>query len=470
MKRLNTFITLFVLCVVMAFGQNAKYVFYFIGDGMGVNQVLGAEYYRRAVMGELGIKPLLFPTFPHTTVATTYSASSDVTDSAASGTALACGHKTLNGTLGLLPDLETPVSSVAVWARESGKRVGVCTSVSVDHATPAAFYAHVPKRNMYYKIGHQLPESGFDFFGGSEFKDPYGKKAGVKGEDVYTACGKAGYTIARGYKDYNKKAQKAEKMILIQEEGKSRSSLPYAIDRTKKDLKLADITRAGINFLMKEPEKGFFFMVEGGMIDWACHSNDGATAFHEIEDMDEAIKVAYEFYCQHPDETLIVITADHETGGLVLTRGNYELNFGAFKYQKVSEHKYTSVIKDLRKKYNNHIPWKVMKKSLMKNFGFWDKLKLTADQEARIKAVYEKTLTGQDPKMIKSEYRRDEPMSTMAKKVINEIAMASWATGDHSAGYVPVIAIGAGADKFDARTDNAEIPVKIAEAAGYKRD
>ena len=110
-------------------------------------------------------------------------------------------------------------------------------------------------------------------------------------------------------------------MILLQGEEASnanRYSIPYALDRNANDLTLTDITKAGIDFLMKRQgeKNGFFMMVEGGKIDWACHANDMAFV-PELIDMDNAVKVAYEFYKQHPDETLIVVTADHETGGSV---------------------------------------------------------------------------------------------------------------------------------------------------------
>ena len=261
-------------------------------------------------------------------------------------------------------------------------------------------------------------------------------------------------------------------MILFQPEAASkadRSSIPYAIDRRKSDLTLQEITRSAINFLSKDLSKGFFLMVEGGKIDWACHSNDAATTFHEVIDFDNAIKVAYEFYSQHPDETLIVVTADHETGGFVLGKGPYELNLQVLKNQKVSENGFTRVINQLRSKTNNQVSWEAVQQALKDNFGFWDKIKLNEKQEARLKTVYEQTLKNQQVKMEKSEYAQDEPIAAEAKRIINEIALTGWTSGGHSAGYVPVFAIGAGAEKFQNRIDNTEIPVKIAEAAGYTR-
>lgn len=470
MKKLSLLLSFFLL-VLSGYAQQAKYVFYFIGDGMGVNQVQGTELYRGELEGKIGITPIWFTQFPYATTATTFSATNGVTDSAAAGTALATGNKTQNGTIGMKQDLQTEVSSVAVWAKNKGCRVGVTTSVSVDHATPAAFYAHDPSRGSYYKIGTDLYKAGFDFYAGSDFIDPNNKdnKDG-NSENLYTMAEKNGYTIARGYKDYLKKCKKADKMILFQSEKaseKDRTAIPYAIDRTKDDLTLADITRSAINFLSKDLSKGFFLMVEGGKIDWACHSNDAATAFHEVADMDEAVKVAYEFYSQHPDETLIVVTADHETGGFVLGTGAYKLNLQVLKNQKVSESGFTRILNELRKKYNNNVSWEKVQQALKENFGFWDKVKLNEKQEERLLAKYNNTFKGKEAKLEKSEYAQDEPLAAEAKRIIDEIALVGWTSGGHSAGYVPVFAIGAGADLFQGRIDNTEIPIKIAKAAGY---
>ena len=472
MKRIYFICSFLFMLAISASAQQAKYVFYFIGDGMGVNQVQGTEMYLSELKGEIGITPLLFTQFPYTTMATTYSATNGVTDSAAAGTALATGKKTKNGALGVNKDSER-VNSVASWAKENGYRVGVSTSVSIDHATPAAFYAHQDKRSAAYDIGLDLIETNFDFYAGSDFVDPNNSKAkdGKTYESLYDLAQKAGFTIARGYKDYQKKAKKADKMILFQTEKasqKDNSAIPYAIDRKKGDMSLAEITRAGINFLSKDLSKGFFLMVEGGKIDWAGHANDAATNFREVIDMDEAIKVAYEFYSQHPDETLIVVTADHETGGISIGNGSYNLNLQALKSQKMSEGEFTLHINGLRAKYKNQVPWEVIQQALKENFGFWDSVKLNEKQEARLKAIYEKSFGNQPVDLEKTLYSQDEPISSEAKRILNSIANVGWVSGGHSAGYVPVYAIGANAHIFQERIDNTEIPVKIAEAAGYK--
>ncbi|MDN0070998.1 alkaline phosphatase [Bacteroides caecigallinarum] len=469
MKKFHLLFALVLLSCNWSFAQQAKYVFYFIGDGMGVNQVQGTELFQGEMKGEIAIEPLCFTQFPVSTVATTFSATNGVTDSAAAGTALATGNKTKNGAIGVLKDLETPVNSVAVWAKNSGRKVGVATSVSVDHATPAAFYAHEAGRESYYNIGADLYAAGFDFYAGSDFMEPDNKKD-KSAKNLYKMADEYGYSIARGYNDYTKKSAKADKMVLFQSEeasSKDRSAIPYAIDRTEKDLSLEEITRSAIDFLSKDLSKGFFLMVEGGKIDWACHSNDAATAFREVQDLDKAIRQAYEFYKQHPDETLIVVTADHETGGIVLGTGEYRLNLKALENQKMSESGFTKVLNALRKKHKNNVPWEAVKTALTENFGFWDEIKLSEKQEERLISVYENTLKGQNAKMEKSEYARDEALAAEAKRIVSEIALIGWTSGGHSAGYVPVFAIGAGAENFSGRLDNTQIPALIAKSAGY---
>lgn len=445
--------------------QTPKYVFYFIGDGMGMNQVNGTETYMAALEGRIGTSPLCFADFPYTAFATTYSASNGITDSAAGGTALATGEKTYNGCLGLLPDSSTIVTSVAVWAHDAGAAVGVTTSVSVDHATPASFYAHQKDRGMYYEVGQDLIKSNFEFFAGSDFLKPERKGEPSLYEQVQTA----GYTIARGYKDYQKKAKSADKMIMFQTEAaskKDRSALPYAIDRKKGDMTLQEITRAGINFLYKKNPEKFFMMIEGGKIDWACHDNDAATTFEEVRDMDDAVRVAYEFYNQHPDETLIVITADHETGGIGLGNGQYIQKSDLLKYQRLSAGEYNSHLNELMKKYGNKITYSIVREDLKKYFGFWKDIRLSEHQEDQLQRAYEDIIAGRE-KNANSMYTKQSAFANLAKSILNRNAQLGWTSGAHTNGYVPVFAIGAGAEIFHGRINNIDIPKMIGKVAGY---
>lgn len=461
-------LSLFIV-VVASFGQGrAKYVFYFIGDGMGVNQVNGTETYLAALEGRIGITPLTFTQFPVAGLVTTYSATNGVTDSAAGGTALATGSKTKNGALGVLADLTTPVTSVAVWAQEAGAAVGVSTSVGIDHATPGAFYAHQPKRSMYYEVGQDLIASGFDYFGGSEFHNPTSETA-PGGASLYEQCEAAGYVIARGFDDFIAKAGKGKKMILLppRDNPDDHNSLPYAIDREEGDLTLAQITIAGIAALQSQGKNGFFLMVEGGKIDYACHSNDAAAAFRETIDFDEAIAVAYEFYLLHPDETLIVVTADHETGGIVLGRGPYELHTDVLANQKKSIEYYSHHLEQLYKELGEAFTWEKVQADISAYWGFWDTLDISEEQETRIKEAYQRLTSGTDNSR-EGLYATLNELAFTVLDVMNELALVGWQSGGHSNGYVPVFAIGPGSEPLNGKIDNTLIAPTIARAAGWK--
>lgn len=321
--------------------RTPKFVFLFIGDGMGLNQVSMAEAYLSTQKGEIANESLSFTKFPVLGTATTYSANSYITCSSASGTALSTGHKTNNGVLGMDPQ-HNSLKSITYKIHEAGIPVGIVSSVSLDHATPAAFYASSPSRKNYYDIALQLPQSKFEFFGGGSFLEPTGPNRDQK--DIYQILKESDYTIARGLREYNTKKSNS-KIILLQEEGKG-TDLPYAIDREKTDLALAHVVAAAIDYLYGT--KGFFIMAEGGKIDWAGHSNDGKTNILEVLDFDAAIQVAYNIYKRYPNETLIIVTADHETGGMML---GYEKGYTLNLEQLDSQKKSMALDKENREEY-----------------------------------------------------------------------------------------------------------------------
>ncbi|MDY4629785.1 MAG: alkaline phosphatase [Prevotella sp.] len=471
-NRLSIILLMFLFALTLSAQGKAKYVFYFIGDGMGVNQVNAAETYLGALQGRIGIQPLCFPSFPYSAFVNTQSATNGVTDSAAGGTALACGQKTKNGTLGMLKDLTTSVSSIADWARQSGAAVGITTSVAIDHATPAAFYAHVKERHEQYTIGKQLVESANDFYAGSDFTIPTDPEY-PNGNTLYEEANSKGFTIARGYADYQNKAANAKKMILLQSEEASKAdrySIPYALDRKDGDLTLTDITRAGIDFMMKKQgeKNGFFMMIEGGKIDWACHANDLAF-IPELIDMDNAVKVAYDFYKQHPDETLIIVTADHETGGIVLSRGLYEINLAAVGNQRITIEKLGKELHKMHDVKGDKLLWDDVKTFLAENFGFWDKISLTDEQTQRLVSSFKKIMDGTS-KDQRTLYQNDDELAVTVRNIMSECAQVGWHVTSHSNGYVPCFAIGAGAEQIHGRIDNTEIPKIVAKAAGWKAE
>jgi Alkaline phosphatase len=466
MKKLLLSVVLILSFSFVGFAQSgkAKYVFYFIGDGMGMNQVHGTEMYLGEKKGVIGtVDKLTFTQFPYTGYSKTYSSSNSITDSAAGGTALAVGHKTKNGTIGMDASHKEALESVAEKAKKAGKKVGIMTSVSIDHATPASFYAHQPSRSMAYEIGKDLAKSDFDFFAASDFVSPKGTSG--KETDLFKIVKDAGYTVVRGVDEYNKKSAKSDKMILFQKNGKTKDNLSFAIDRKPGDLTLTDITKSAIDF-MKKDNRGFFMMIEGGQIDWSAHSNDAATTFEEVIDMDNAIKEAFQFFMAHPDSTLIVVTADHETGGLALGRSGYTLDLKLLDQQKASKSQLSADIVDLSKKEKGKMTYDKVKQLLKEKLGFWDTVKLTENDEKALEAEYNKMVSNSAEK-VKSEYFVDESLANLAINILNNKALIGWTTSGHSGAYVPVFAIGAGAEQFVGLQENIEIPQKIAKAGGY---
>lgn len=447
MKRI--LLSLSVLLCSMCLMAQAKYVFYFIGDGMGANQVLGAEMYRSAVNGEpLGRVQTLMTTFPYSGHASSHSKSNGITDSAAAGTCLATGTKTTNGTLGLDENGES-LTTIAEDLKAEGWGIGIMTTVAIDHATPGAFYAHVKKRSEYYKIGKQLAESNFDFFGGAGFHHPQGKHDD-KELNLYRNAENAGYTIAHGYKEAQEKLE-AKKLILVQESddqgAKHSDNIKYSIDHKEGDLNLAQIVSTAIPFLDKRYDR-FFMMVEGGMIDYAGHSNDAAAAFGEVWDMDEAMRVAYKFYLDHPDETLIIVTADHETGGLALGNSDYTLHLDLLQNQKCSIDMLRDAFKQLFKE-NKKAKWNDVKQIYKEQLGFWDKVEISLDEEKELKTVYKKN--------------RDK-LGDAGIALLDKKAHIGWTTHSHSAHAVPIFAIGKGAENFTGWHDNTDIVPLIKKA------
>ena len=382
--------------------KKAKYVFYFIGDGMGFSHIALAEAYNAAKDGKIGSEPLCFTQFPVMGMATSYSASNMITCSSAAGTALSTGFKTNNGMLGVAPDT-TELESIAYKIHDAGYKVGIMTSVTIDHATPGAFYANSAARSDYYAIAAQLPESGFEFFGGGGFQ-------GLKKEDgrkpIYEIVAENGYEVAFGKEEYEAKKDSAEKIIYFQNKERAAEVLQYAFLRGEGDISLADVVTEAIEFL--DNDKGFFIMAEGGQIDWAAHANDITNTIHEIIDFDEAIQVAYEFYLKHPDETLIVVTADHETGGVTLGRTK----------------------------------------------GYTFDLSLVPEKALSAKTDSEKNV---------ENYMQQYPADSLSKA-----AKIGWTTSSHTGGAIPVFAIGAGSSRFAGRADNTDIPKRIISAMGIE--
>ena len=386
MKRLSILLICSTIAVLSM--AQAKYVFMFIGDGMGPHQVLATEMYLAELEGKIGRKSLTMTTFPYSGQVATFSASSGITDSAASGTCLAAGTKTNNGMIGQTPD-SVEVVSVATRLKEEGWGVGIMTSVTIDHATPSSHYAHTPSRNNYYIIGTQLAESGFDFFGGSGFYHPQDKQ-NSKAPNLYDLCEENGYVLAGGYADAKAKIG-AKKMLVVpaerlEDRSRHAGALPYAIDRKEGELSLPEIVEVAIAQLSTHDK--FFMMAEGGKIDYASHANDGGTVLHEVIDFDNAIKLAYEFYLQHPDETLIVVTADHETGGMALGNSDYVLNLKVLAEQKCSSDLLSDQLSALHRQFGTNLTWEQVKEVISKNTGLYAAVEMRDEDDKALQHAF----------------------------------------------------------------------------------
>lgn len=303
----------------------AKYIFLFIGDGMGNSQVAVTEAYLSWKEGRLGGAQLSFTQFPVFGTATSHSANSNITDSSAAGTAIAAGEKTNNGYLGVDPE-GNPVKSMSYDLKEDGYSIGIISSVPVNHATPGSFYGHNKDRGGYYAITQEIPATGFEYFASAGILHYFGPDG--NSESSADILEQQGYDVCFGKADFEQSRKTNDKIVLCQEYNKDVEPVNYDSTGNKPEgeITLAEMVQYGIDFLGTEDP--FFIMCEGGEIDWACHSNKTLPMINATIAFSDAVNVAYQFYKQHPDETLIVVTADHATGGVALgAKGRYESRF-----------------------------------------------------------------------------------------------------------------------------------------------
>lgn len=284
-------------------GTNGKVknVILLIGDGMGMAQAVAGYYANGNDLAIMKLKNMGF--------VRTYSASHFTTDSAASGTTYACGVKTTNGFVGMTPD-EKPAANIPEKLEPKGFATGVISTDNISGATPSVFYAHVAKRGATADILKQLPLSKLDLFAAG-CETLWNKYA----PEQIAELKKAGFTVLT---DYN----------LIQDNLSAKRIGVIAKDADVQPVMngrgdfLPATVRQGIEFLSKKSKKGFFLMAEGAQIDWGSHNNDVKYTVTEVIDFDMAVSEALKFADQN-GETLVIITADHETGGMTIPNGNY---------------------------------------------------------------------------------------------------------------------------------------------------
>ena len=441
MKKLS-FLFVLAVCACALYGRNPKYVFLFIGDGMATPQRMVADEFSR----KMGRGQLALNTLPYHATTRTNSTDSLVTDSAAAATAIACGEKTRSGRVGMDSEGKRKLESVAYVARRNGKKVGIVTSVTINHATPAGFYAHRPHRSQYYAIGLDLIGSGFDYFGGGGVQKNDDKTAPEYKGGIYELAAKAGYKVVR---------DKAGLLALRPGEGKvlavgAKGKLPYSIDAKGDVATLAEYTARGIELL--DNPGGFFMMVEGGAIDWCGHANEAAGNLHEVLALDEAVRVALKFAEKHPDETLVIVTGDHETGGMTMgfAGTGYAMYMERLINQKCSHDAFAAKIK-AAKKAKPDFSFEDAEKLLTENFGF----KFTGDPKKDPMVVNAKEL-----KMLQDGFKKNK-LANAARLVMAGKAGIGWTSGSHTALPVLTTSKGAGAELFVGFIENSDIARKL---------
>lgn len=468
MRRHLVLVTLCLLLPAMmsAVGK-AKYIFYFIGDGMGMGHVHAAEAYNRMVLGNSD--PLLMLTFPYGGQVRTHSANHPITDSAAAGTALATGEKTNNYMVAVTPD-SMPITSIAYSLRSAGYRVGIASSVFGDDATPGAFYANAHNRKDRREIVSQIARSHFTFFGFPMFKGTVDKD-GNPDRKWYDLMAQTMFTITHNADSLASAPIPPYKAILLAEKPYG-AQLGYTIDSLPDAMTLQQITSVGLHQLYSRTDSlnpGFFFMIEGGNIDWAAHANDGGAAIKEVVNFQKAIDVAYQFYLQHPDETLIVITADHDTGGMALGRAdNRNPDLRLADFQRISKDRFSDYCK-ARYAEGSAFTWPMMREFLHENLGFFGQVSISEKEEKELKEGFKKVFSKRKGRDQKTLYNDFNEYAVQVFNIFNKKLGIGWISNNHTGNPVPVYAIGAGAEEFGRNMDNTEIPMLILKAADVEK-
>ncbi len=464
--------------------QTPKYVFLFIGDGQGIPQITATQYYLGTTENPEAAMPtpaqLSFTQFESLGMVTTYDATSFCPDSSSTASSIASGRKTLSGVLNYDVSLTEPFKLITEYAKDSGMKVGVVTSVSLDHATPAAFYAKARSRNEYYNIAVQgVTGTTLDFLGGGAFLQPDGAEG--KDENVYALAEKNGFTVADTTEEIHALTGEESRALVSVPDTDNSAAMQYEIDRIRKvaageeSLPLSDIVRAAIKVL--DNDKGFFLMTEGGKVDWASHANDAMTGIRETMAFSEAVEVAKEFAAEHPDETLILITGDHETGGLTIgfATTKYDTHFDYLTGQTISFLDFDKVIGNLRETGGT---FDAALSEIEKYYGLTTApdlpLSLNADELAKIQAAYALSMLPKDQRVIggaeKLAYGGYEPLSMAVSHILNNKAGVAYTSYSHTGLQVPVYASGAGAFDFSGTYDNTGIFVRMMKVLGLQED
>ncbi|MGN0316001.1 MAG: alkaline phosphatase [Fusicatenibacter sp.] len=488
-----------------------KYIFLFIGDGMSYPQIQLTNYFVSANAAANGSETvtvdgeekeilasknnLTMMDFPIAGSAQTYDSTSFAPDSASTATSIATGHKTWSGSINVSEDFSTEYETIAEKLKsQKDYKIGIVSSVNINHATPAAFYAHQASRNSYYEIAQEMVESGFDYFAGGAVKQPTGKEGDQK--DIYELAEEAGYQVIKTQAEAKALTSGDGKALIIDEHLADGDAMSYDMDLAEGEWALADYVEKGIELL--DNDNGFFMMVEGGKIDWACHANDAAATITDTIALDDAVAKAVEFYYAHPDETLILVTGDHETGGLTIgfAGTDYDTFLANFNNQKISYAKFDSDYVSAYKE--NGTDFDTVMKDVTALFGLAapqsedasstqqkdsadlhpesdddGTLVMTQYEYETLKAAYDTTMarTGEETEFSQEEYVKYgsyEPLTVTITHILNNKSGVNFGSYAHTGLPVEVLVQGVGQENFDGYYDNTEIYAKLANLTGVQ--
>lgn len=441
-----------------------KYVFMFIGDGMSSPQVNSAQVFNGCnESGLIDLKELTFTQFPVVGIQYTQDATSFAPDSASTATSLSSGFKTHSGVIGMGIDKTTKGTTIAEMLRDKGWKIGIVSTVTINHATPAAYYAHVASRNDYYEIGLQMAASDFDYFGGGSVN-----QADNGDKSIYEVLEDNGYLVTNDRDTILSLNSDSGKVYayspVLQDDG----AMMYALDAEDDQLQLKDFVRKGIDVL--DNETGFFMMVESGKIDWAGHANDALANIYDTLAFDEAIQVAVEFAKQHPDETLIVVTGDHETGGMTIgyAATGYDTAFDILRNQKCSFVAFDEMVAE--RTAAGDFSFDVLMDMVEENFGLVapgesaevEALVMNDYEYALLQKAYDDAMSGNVDGYEESLlYGGYNPISVTLTHIINNKAGIGWTSYFHTGLPVPVYAYGEGAEAFIGSYDNTQVALRL---------
>ncbi len=455
-----------------------KYIFMFIGDGMGFAQINSAQVYEgNNLSGEVALEKMNFTQFPAAGVATTQDSTSFCPDSASTATSLATGVKTHSGTIGMKVDKTTVVPTIAELLKaQKNMKIGIVSTVTINHATPAAYYSHVESRNSYYDIALQMADSGFDYFGGGSINKPTDKEKDK--QSAYEILEEKGYKIADTNEEILGLDKNSGKVYAVSPKLQDSGAMPYAMDTKEDDLQLADYVQKGIDVM--DNQNGFFLMAESGKIDWAAHANDAKSVITDVLAFEDAIQVAIEFGKKHPNETLIIVTADHETGGMSIgyAATGYDTAFDILENQKMSYIAFNELIGDMKGKDTDGLTFEEVMPVITENFGLLapndsindNPMEMTAGEYKKLKdgfveSMKEEKTQNEETTLLYGSY---DPLSVSITHIINNKAGVGWTSYAHTGVPVGVYATGVGARTFNGSYDNTDVFYKLADITNIK--